>query len=417
MKLPTSLWRFRNAFFLKSSLIHFANVATGVAILVLSVKFFSWDLYGELAIVISTSLIATQICVLGNPNLMLADLSESEIGKFHSIIIKYLKKVVKVQFLIVILFFTFMILTFSFSSFKFVNLSTIGMLAVLGSVFFGPFNKLIFTVLTLPKYFSRLVLISFSRNLFMLAILILGVIFDSSQIALFTIALTEIVLLVITASTLHSFKNNSSDKKDSKPIKSKSARGEKSVFFITIYYELLCKFDVFIYPYFMTPKLFGMYAVISSINESLQTYLSSVRTQITPHYSTKSKRIFDDDRINLRFVRIVMVCLVVLGFIFLILTYRISGESLPNWLVIYACTVVSSLVLFKSLIYGYVFIQKRQYGWLARTAMLHLFFLYSTTAFLFYFLGVIFGILAAVAVNIFFSRLIWQKLSKEIVYI
>jgi hypothetical protein len=246
----------------------------------------------------------------------------------------------------------------------------------------------------------------------MLTILLLAITFNSSKIILFTLAFAEIVLMIVTVFLLRSFRKSSLAQLNLNSIETEKPNGQKSVFLITIYYELLCKFDVFVFPYFMTPKLFGMYAVISSINESVQTYLSSVRIQITPHYSTKSLRTFAEDKTNLYFVRFILSILVLLGLVFLLFTYRISGETLPNWQVIYFCIILSSLVLFRSLIYGYVFIQKRQYLWLARTAVLHLIVLYSATVLSFHFFGILVAISVVIAVNIFFGRIIWRKLSQ-----
>ena len=412
VKSSTKIWSFRNIFFLKSSLIHFANVATGVLLLIGCVKFFSWDLYGEFAIILSASLISTQICVLGNPNLMLADLSESSLGNYHQIIIGYIKKVFKVQFFLTLLIIVLIVIDSFSTNLQFFKISTLGFLAVLGSVIFGPYNKLLFTVLTLPKYFTKFVFLSFARNLVMLTILLLAITFNSSKIILFTLAFAEIVLMIVTIFLLRSFRKSSLAQINLNSMETEKSNGQKSVFLINIYYELLCKFDVFVFPYFMTPKLFGMYAVISSINESVQTYLSSVRIQITPHYSRKSLRTFAEDKINLYFVRFILSILVLLGLVFLLFTYRISGETLPNWQVIYFCIILSSLVLFRSLIYGYVFIQKRQYLWLARTAALHLIVLYSATALSFHFLGMLVAISVVIAVNIFFGRIIWRKLSQ-----
>jgi hypothetical protein len=150
---------------LQSSFVHASNLATGVLIMLSCVYFFGWELYGQVSLVIALSLLATQIVVLGNPSLMVAALTNSEI-KYHASIFRLFNRhLFKSHMIVLSTLFSLIVYTkFSGVSF-FTNLSYYGLIAIASSVFLSPYNKMIMSWLTLPSNYSKFVGMTFVRNL------------------------------------------------------------------------------------------------------------------------------------------------------------------------------------------------------------------------------------------------------------
>jgi hypothetical protein len=173
-----------------------------------------------------------------------------------------------------------------------------------------------------------------------------------------------------------------------------------------MYFELLGKYDFYIFSAFMNAGTFGVYALISNVNESIQTYLGSVRTQITPYYSITNSNGEKELNQNLSLVRVALLALVLIGSLFIFSVHQIVGNGLDSWPIVFGLLVASSLALFKTLIYGNVYIQRSESIKFAKFGIFHLVIL-SVLIFLVYsFVGLIPSLVIAVFINFTASKFI-----------
>jgi hypothetical protein len=285
------------------------------------------------------------------------------------------------------------------------NLSIYGVAAVATSALVSPYNKMIMVSLTLPRNYSKFVLLSVIKNALIISFLGISIIFESQNVLLFSAAVAEVVLF--PALTLAKHKIYKLDLNESVYLDNPNNGKEQiSVFFITMYFELLGKYDFYIFSAFMNADTFGVYALISNVNESIQTYLGSVRTQITPYYSITNSNGEKELNHNLSLVRVALLALVLIGYLFIFSVYQIVGNGLDSWPIVFGLLVASSLALFKTLIYGNVYIQRSESIKFAKFGIIHLVML-SVLIFLAYsFFGLIPSLVIAVFINFIASKFI-----------
>lgn len=387
--------------------MHAANLTTGVLIMISCVYFFGWELYGEVSLVIALSLLATQIVVLGNPSLMVASLANSEFKYHNSIYRSFNRHLFKPHIITLTLVFT-LILYMNISGHEyFSNLSIYSLIALAVGTLLSPYSKMIMSSLTLPHCYSKFVAMTFSRNLIIVCFLSMSIVLDSRKGMLFIVALTELVMFPILL-LLRNFTHGSETK--IAPIQSaNTVKSEMtSAFLITLYFELLGKYDFYIFAFVMSPKTFGVYALISNVNESVQTYLGTVRTQVTPYFTKHHPTTMKDLSKTLLFVRLFLTSLIGLGFAFIYIIFQESDEKLDSWPIYFILIITSTVVMFKSLVYGSVYIQRGEASRLARMGSTHLGVLTMGFSLICFHFGYISALILAIFTNYMFSRFIYR---------
>ena len=189
------------------------------------------------------------------------------------------------------------------------------------------------------------------------------------------------------------------------------------VFLITLYFELLAKYDFYLFSFFMNAKTFGLYAVISNVNESIQTYLGVVRTQLSPYFTAHNSISVKDPVFKLSLVKLIVTTLLLLGFCFIYFSYKIQGSSFPDWSLVYCLITASSLVMFKSLVFGNVFVQRNKPLVLAKIGITHLGVLFLMTTSVFYWLGLVEAIFSTIIINFLMSRRVVKNIPSSINYL
>ena len=396
---------------LHSGFVHAANLTTGVLIMLSCVYFFGWELYGQVSLVIALSLLATQIVVLGNPSLMVASLTNSQL-KYHNSIFKTFNRYLFKPHMVVLTLLSSLILYMEFSATEyFSNLSIFSLIAITSSTLLAPYNKMIMSSLTLPDKYSRFVTMTLVRNITIISFLGASVVLDSRIGMLFIVALTELVIFPLLL-ILRWIMNTTQSGVVQIQSGDNSRRDRTSAFFITLYFELLGKYDFYILSFFMTPKTFGIYALISNVNESVQTYLGTVRTQVTPYFTKHKPSNLKDIPETLFHVRLVLTILVGLGFTFVYIIFLGENEKLNSWPIYFVLILISTLVMFKSLVYGNVYVQKGEVTKFARMGAMHLGVLTIGFSLVCLYFGSIPALILSICVNFMFSWFIYRGISR-----
>lgn len=387
--------------------MHAANLATGVFIMMSCIYFFDWELYGQVSLIIALSLLATQIIVLGNPSLMVAALTNSD-TKYHDLIFRSFSRNLLKPYIVVLTILLTLTICVNFSSFDFFsNLSTHGLVAITSCILLSPFNKLIMSSLTLPSNYSRFVCMTFVRNLALVSFLIISILLDSRTGILYLIALTELVMF---PTLLMSRKLMNASQASINPMfLDKIKKNEKtSAFFVTLYFELLGKYDFYIFSFVMSPEIFGAYALISNVNESIQTYLGTVRTQVTPYFSKIKETNMKDLSRTIFLVKFILTALIGLGFIFIYLVFSSGDQKIESWPIYFALLLTATVVMFKSLVYGNVYVQRGGATQLARIGAVHLGALAISFSIVCFYFGFIPALVSSIFLNYMFSWFIFR---------
>jgi hypothetical protein len=394
---------------LHSGYVHATNLSTGVIMMITCTFFFGWDTYGEVSLIVALSLLATQVAVLGNPGLMVASLSKVDRSQHNSILNSFIRRTQKPHAIIILTIVLLTTVMAASETKKISFLSLYGVLAIGIGTIVSPYNKMILSSLTLPTSYFSFVLLSSTKNVLIVVFLGISVILDSGITMLYSVALAEVSLFPILASIKRAKFNSELTNRAS--IENEDTwREQASVFFITMYFELLGKYDFYIFSIFMEAKTFGLYALISNVNESMQTYLGSVRTQITPHYSINRFNTKNQLNQNLFLVRVILALLAISGFIFIYFFYRFTGDNLEAWPIVYVLLISSSLVMIKTLVYGNVYVQRNRPIKLAQSGIVHLLIL-SVGIFLTYFtFGIVPSLIVAIGINYSISKYIFRNI-------
>ena len=403
----------KNGSLMQSGVIHAANLFTGVSILILSVSTFGWATYGEISLVLAITLLITQISVLGNPNLMIASLSKLESSSYRKVVLGFTKRIIRPQVCVLLAVMLCICFMLSTGIQQISNISIFALFAIGTSSLVAPINKMLLFSLTLPSTYLKFVILSLTKNFLLMAFLLASIIMDSNTMILFCLAFAELalfpaLLLGIRRNMKKSSTGNIPFKEDTK------GKDEIVVFLITLYFELLAKYDFYLFSFFMNAKTFGLYAVISNVNESIQTYLGVVRTQLSPYFTAHNSISVKDPVFKLPLVKLIVTTLVLLGFCFIYFSFEIQGSNFPNWPLVYCLITASSLVMFKSLVFGNVFVQRNKPLVLAKIGIIHLGVLFLVTTSVFYRLGLVQAIFSTIIVNFLMSRRIVKNIPSSI---
>lgn len=403
----------KNRSLMQSGLIHAANLSTGVMVLILSVSAFGWAAYGEISLVFAITLLLSQICVLGNPNLMIASLSKLESSAYREIVSGFTKRVIRPQLTVLLAIMLCICFMSSTGTEQIANISIFALLAIGASSLVAPINKMLLLSLTLPSTYSRFVILSLTKNFLITIFLITSIFMDSKIMILFCLAFAELMLFpALLLGIRHNMKKSSPENISFKEVA--KGKDEIVVFLITLYFELLAKYDFYIFSFFMNPKTFGLYAVISNVNESIQTYLGVVRTQLGPYFTANNSISVNDPLFKLSPVKLIVTTLFLLGFCFIYFSFANQGTSFPSWPLIYFLISASSLVMFKSLVFGNVFVQRSKPLVLAKIGIIHLGLLFLVTTTVFQWLGLVQAILSTIIVNFLMSRCVVRNIPSNI---
>ncbi len=403
----------KNRSLIQSGLIHGANLLTGVMVLIFSVSAFGWATYGETSLVLAITLLLTQISVLGNPSLMIASLSKLESNSYRKVVLGFTKRIFRPQLTVlfaIILCISFMLLT---GTDQIANISIFALLAIATSSFIAPTNKMLLLSLSLPGTYSRFVILSLTKNFLIMVFVVASLIVDSKIMILFCLAFAELMLFpALLLGIRHNLKNSSAGNIPFNEVA--KGKDELVVFLITLYFELLAKYDFYLFSFFMNAETFGLYAVISNVNESIQTYLGVVRTQLSPYFTANNSISVKDPLFKLSLVKLIVTTLFLLGFCFIYFSFKVQGSNFPNWPLIYLLISVSSLVMFKSLIFGNVFVQRSKPLVLAKIGVIHLGLLFLVTITVFYWFGLVEAIFSTIIINFLMSRYVVKNIPDNI---
>ena len=403
----------KNRSLIQSGLIHAANLFTGVIVLILSVSAFGWATYGEISLVLAITLLLTQISVLGNPGLMIASLSKLESSSYRKVVSGFTKRIIRPQICVLLAIMLCISFMLSTGTEQISNISISALFAIGAGSLSAPINKMLLLSLTLPGTYSKFVILSLTKNFLIMAFLLTSLIVDSKIMILFCLAFAELALFPVLLLGIRKNMKNSSTENTSF-VEVNKRKDEISVFLITLYFELLAKYDFYLFSFFMNAKTFGLYAVISNVNESIQTYLGVVRTQLSPYFTAHNSVSIKDPVFKLSLVKLIVTTLLLLGFCFTYFSFQIQGSNFPGWPLIYCLITASSLAMFKSLVFGNVFIQRNKPLTLARIGVIHLGVLFLVTTIVFYWLGLVQAIFSTIIINFLMSRRIVKNIPSSI---
>jgi hypothetical protein len=391
-----------------SATVHLSNTLTGVFILICTVFFFGWGSYGEFSFVIALSLLSTQVSVLGNPGLMIAAITNLNNANKRIILETFMQRVFRSNVFVLLVIGLTTLLLFGFEELKLTNVSPIAFLAIWVNTLFAPYNKIVSTVFTLPNTYLRFVFISILKNTFIVLCVLLAVLFNSKYLLIFSIAISELLIsFVVTVMKRSLFKEFSDQHL---PIEKINTSGQIPVLIVTIYYELLAKYDFFIFSLFMNPTTFGLYALLSNVNESIHAYLATVRTQMTPNFSKVGHVSLNQHKQLLRLIYLILMLIATLGFAFVYLTFMVRSNDLTNWPVLLSLLFISTFVMLKTLVFGGVYIQRDKSDLLAYFGTAHLMTLFVVGSIGFILGGIQPSLLCSILVNVLFSRYISRRI-------
>jgi hypothetical protein len=403
----------KNRSLILSGLVHLANLSTGVIVLILSVSAFGWATYGEISLILAITLLLTQISVLGNPNLMIASLSKLESSAYRKVVFSFTKRIIRPQLTVLLAIMLCIYFMLSTGTEQIANISIFALFAIGASSLVAPINKMLLLSLTLPDTYLRFVVLSLTKNFLITVFLLTSLIMDSKIVILFCLAFAELLLFpALLLGIRNNIKNSSAGNIPFNEVT--KGKDEIVVFLITIYFELLAKYDFYIFSFFMNSETFGLYAVISNVNESIQTYLGVVRTQLSPYFTAHNSISVKDPLFKLSLVKLIVTTLFLLGFCFIYFCFKIQGSNFPNWPLIYFLISVSSLVMFKSLIFGNVFVQRSKPRVLAKIGAIHLGLLFLVTTTVFLWLGLVQAICCTIIINFLMSRCVVESIPSSI---
>jgi len=300
------------------------------------------------------------------------------------------------------------LLFFEVKALNFLNVSPMVLIAVWVNTLFSPYNKIVSTAFTLPNVYLKFVFVSVLRNLLILLFVVLAVLLGSEQVLLFSIAIAESFISLIVTGMKRTLTNESPNQII--PLEKITLRGQISVTVVTIYFELIAKFDFFIFSLFLNPTAFGLYALLSNVNESFHAYLATIRTQITPNFTNVASVHLAQQKQLLHFVKLMLLLIGLVGFAFVHITFSVKNNDLTNWPFLLCLLLVSTVVMFKTLVFGGVYIQRGKSDLLAHFATAHLLTLFATGSLSCLLGGVELSLLSSILVNFIFSAYISKRI-------
>ena len=393
---------------IQSGLIHASNLFTGVIVLICCVFFFGWKDYGYISLVVSFSLLSTQVSVLGNPGLMIALLVKADHIEKNLILNAFLRNIRLPNLLVIIGILGILCLRVTMDVIFSLSFPVEMVVGILVYSLFAPFNKMVLSALTLPDTYKSYMHLLIFKNVLIVLLILLSVSSNSVVLLFLSFSLAELLIFPFVKFLKHRhFRVKHQLPKthiDAGIVK------QVPVLAVTLYYELLAKFDFYVFAALMSPNTFGLYALISNVNESIHGYLASVRTQVTPHFTDKSELPIFSKLERLEVVKLILTAQIIVGFVFIAIIYRLREGDLNFWTTLYILLTASTLVMIKTLVFGGVYIQRNQTLVFSRFAILHLFILSGICFTVAWALNPISALVAAILVNLFASRLLTSNL-------
>jgi hypothetical protein len=384
-KLPKSLQGL-NSDFAKSVFVLMINLFTAFIILLLI--YFTWGIesYGRYAAFTTNIYIILQLINFGNSPMMVSQISNAHQEERNRIFANHLKTIfvrsIKASLLCsIVYFFALQHIPTNFRD----SLKYIPLIVVSASV-----NKLFFYLLTLERSLTLYLCFSLLRNLLLVICCAFSIFASGLEMFFLSFALIELILNVLFIARLNVLSQIRLVQTHSQ-IKRLRIRSNLPFVFTNLYFEVYPKLDFIVAQLILSPKWLGVYALVSTVNETFHALYMQVRIQLTPKFSVKNfasgLQVYKEILPHF-FLIWAFIAFLGLGYVTL---FARTSESIAEILLVTGLMYFSNLFLMKPFVLGGVYMQMQVASRGARIFAIH----FMTSAITFYFISTVFALKAA----------------------